>query len=224
MCGSLFRLGTRVKNAPRLNLVPLRSSRMARCRCSATSQPRSCSILDRGFDPVAEVLQLLGVDVAHRDEAQVGEAPAPDVEALQRFHGAALRRRSLRIGRGDEQVDDVLAPFVDDGGDRPAVEIIEPAADQRESLGRQVDHRRGQVDLAVEPGLDGVLIARRHVDQVVATQRAQMRRHRVPEDALIGLLANHHQDEARGQRRRHHTAGRKSLEQAAAAGGGSRSR
>jgi hypothetical protein len=46
-----------------------------------------------------------------------------------------------RIGP-DEHVDDVLAALVDESRDRPAVEVIQSAADQGEPLVGQVDDGR----------------------------------------------------------------------------------
>ena len=64
----------------------------------------------------------------------------------------------------------MLAASIDDRGDGLAVDIVEPSADQPEALGCQVDDRRRDVELAVEPWFHRVLVARLHVGQVVAPE------------------------------------------------------
>ena len=92
------------------------------------------------FEYLDEVPQLIGADVADRDERETPRTPVLDVEPL---HRCALRR-ALRRGRSlrDEEIDHVRATSVDNRGDGLAVNIVKPPADQREPLGRQVDHRR----------------------------------------------------------------------------------
>src|SRR6202035_5204459 len=95
-----------------------------------------------------------------------------DVETLHDFVLDAVDRGAQRLA--DEQIDYVLAPAVDDRSHRLAVDVIEPAADQGKTLRGQIDDRRGDVELAVEPRLDGVLVAGFDVSQVAGLQRAQM--------------------------------------------------
>src|ERR1700692_4543469 len=92
------------------------------------------------------------------------------------------------------------APLVDDGRHRFPLDVIETASDEREVLRGEIDDRGREVEPAVEPGLDGVLIARLHVDQMVALQRAQMRRYHIAQDALI-LLATHDEYDQPGRQR-----------------------
>ena len=99
----------------------------------------------------------------------------PDVEALDRLDlgGAPFGARRLR----HEQVDDVLAAAIDHGADGAGIDIIEPAADQRKALRDEVDHRRRDIELAVEPRLYRVLVGRNHVGEMTGLQRTQMRRY-----------------------------------------------
>ena len=82
----------------------------------------------------------------------------------------------------------MLAAFVDDGGDRLAIDVIETATKQRKALGSQVNNWRRDVDLTVEPWLDRVLVARFHVHQVTELQRADMRRDYLVGDRLLLII------------------------------------
>src|SRR4051795_11878793 len=106
----------------------------------------------RGFELAPEVFQLVGAEIAHRPEREARLGPAADVEALQGFDCGAVPLGALR----DEQIDDVHAAPVDQRGDGLAVEIVEPAADQREALRGQVNQRRRDIKTSVEPRLHGV--------------------------------------------------------------------
>src|SRR5882757_3747339 len=110
----------------------------------------------RALELFAELGKLVGGEVADRPVIHAALAPAPDIESLQRldFGGAAFGAGGLR----DEQVDHMRAPPIDDGADRAGIDIIEPAADQRKTLRGEVDHRRRDVELAVEPRFYRVLV------------------------------------------------------------------
>src|SRR3954469_9190624 len=92
------------------------------------------------FELGAEFLQLLGIDVADGPEFEAIRVPAPDVESLDLLdlRAAAFRGR----GRRDEEIDHMGPASIDDGGDRTAVYVDEPPADQPEALRGQVDDRR----------------------------------------------------------------------------------
>ena len=63
-------------------------------------------------------------------------------------------------GWPDKQVDRVLAMAVDEGGDRAPIDIVQPTPDQGKPLRRQVLHRRGEIQFAIKPRFDRVLIRR----------------------------------------------------------------
>src|SRR3954470_9408847 len=131
----------------------------------------------------AEFLQLLGIDVADGPEFEAIRVPAPDVESLDFLDlgTAAFRGRVRR----DEEIDHMGPAPIDDGGDGPAVDVVQTPADQTEALGSQVDDRRRDVELAGEPWFPGWLVARLYVGEMLALKRAQMRRKRVAEGALV---------------------------------------
>src|ERR1700761_6598780 len=80
----------------------------------------------------AELVELVGADVADGPEVHALLAPAQHAEALHGFH---LRRLALGVaGLRHEQIDHVLAGFGDHGADPPRLAAIEPAADQGKAL------------------------------------------------------------------------------------------
>src|SRR5437868_3813963 len=81
-------------------------------------------------------------------------------------------------GLPDEEIDDVIAPLVDQGRHRLIVDVIQAAPLQGKSLVRKVAYRRGKVYLAIEPRLDGVTVRGFDVGYVSKQQlRADMTGH-----------------------------------------------
>ena len=101
-------------------------------------------------------------------------------------------------GGPDEQVDHCAA-----GGDRrsprpPARRYSRAARRPAESPVGQVDDRRREVDLAVEPGLHDVAVRGRDIDQMVGQQRADMARDELVLMPVVGELRHdQHQRQAR---------------------------
>src|SRR6267142_3717222 len=87
-------------------------------RCCRDAQLRHVS----SFECPDEVPQLIGADVADREERETPRTPVLDVEPLHR----RAFRRALRGGRSlrDEEIDYVHATSVDDRGDGLAVDIV----------------------------------------------------------------------------------------------------
>src|SRR5467141_5367353 len=96
-----------------------------------------------------------------------------DVVAVLR---QALHRQSAAGSpiRPDKKIDYMLVVPIYQRRDRPVVQIIEPAADQRESRSRQIRDRRREIELAAEPGLYRVLIGSRHIRETGGQHRARM--------------------------------------------------
>jgi antitoxin (DNA-binding transcriptional repressor) of toxin-antitoxin stability system len=94
-----------------------------------------------------ELAERSAVEVADGPEVQPLVRPVAHIVALNgpRRDGGVFGTQSLR----HEQINDMLAPLVHDRGHRLAVDVIKPAAKQREALRGQIDNRRSDVDLAV---------------------------------------------------------------------------
>jgi len=88
----------------------------------------------------------------------------PQVIALAVANGGRAARAAR--ARQEEHVDEVLAPAVGQHGDRPSIQIIEPATDERKPLRGEVMYRGRVVELAVEPWLHRVLIRRDNIGKV----------------------------------------------------------
>lgn len=60
------------------------------------------------------------------------------------------------VGWPNEDIHGVAISLVDEGGDTSLLEVIDSAADQRETFGGEVFHGNGKIDLAIEPRFNGV--------------------------------------------------------------------
>src|SRR6516225_5023913 len=101
-----------------------------------------------------ELVQFVAGEIADCPEIESVLRPVAQIIALDAFgHGPGMPCAQML---GDEQIDDVLAPLIDDRGNRLTVDIVEPAAEQRKALRGQVDNRRRDIDPTVEPRLDRV--------------------------------------------------------------------
>ena len=77
-----------------------------------------------------------------------------------------------------EDVDDVLAASVDESGDGATSCYIEAPTEQWESVVGKVADRRGEIDAAVEPGFDRVLIGGLDIGEMAGLQGAKMGIHK----------------------------------------------
>src|SRR5229473_7117918 len=131
----------------------------------------------------ADSLHLL-----HQQVLEFGEVVRRDVGDSAHLHASFApinppiaklgTRQRLGIGLGGrphEDVDEMLAPRVDEHGNGTAVNHIEPAALQRKSLTHKVVDRRSEIELAIKPRLHRVLVGRLHVLQMSRLKRTQMR-------------------------------------------------
>jgi hypothetical protein len=84
----------------------------------------------------------------------------------------------------------------DERGHAASVQIIKPAADEGKFLGRQVFDRRREIKLAVEPRLDGVLIAGLDIGKMVGLERAQVCGNDFARNLLIRIVAKDGDDKA----------------------------
>ena len=94
------------------------------------------------------------------------------------------------MGRGpNEEVDGVRFVSVDERRCGVPIDIVQPAADERKSLSAQIMHLGREVELAVKPRLDGMLIGGDHVDQMSRShQRSYVARYNVVRDAITGSI------------------------------------
>ena len=62
----------------------------------------------------------------------------------------------------------------DQRGRRPAVDVLQPTSRQGKAGFREIDDRRGEVQLAGKPRFDRVLVGRDDVQQMAGLQRTDM--------------------------------------------------
>jgi hypothetical protein len=73
-----------------------------------------------------EVVQFVAGEVADHPEIEAAQRPMAHIIALDTLgHGLGVPCAQMW---GDEQIDHVLAPLIDDRGNRLTVDIVEPAA------------------------------------------------------------------------------------------------
>src|SRR6266851_9230298 len=108
-----------------------------------TSWPSWIQLLQR----LAKRVELRFVQVRYGPERHAAAGPVPHVKAAHR----ARRQRRNPVCWPGEQIDRVVCPLVNEGGDRLTRDVVQPATPQRESERGEVGHRRREVQLAQEP-------------------------------------------------------------------------
>ncbi len=90
------------------------------------------------------------------------------------------------------------AAAIDQGRRGAPLDVVQPAAGQGVALLGQVDHRRGEVDLAVEPGLDRMAVGGGHIHQVLGLQGPHVALHQLGRQRVGSRRDDHHQGQAGG--------------------------
>ncbi len=121
-----------------------------------------------------ELLQLRQIQIGDGPPLHAGVGPANQIVSLA--HRSLSRRFGAALCGPDKNVDEMLAPLIDQRRDGPIINVVEAPALQFESLLRQIFDWRREVELAIEPWLDRVLVGRRNIHQMLGHQRAHMAR------------------------------------------------
>ena len=136
-----------------------------------SSEPFPCTRLPKGPRPAlsggkerGEFPKLSCVQI--RDSPVIHPALRPVEKIVTaprtcRWVGVVARRSGF-----DKQVNGMFVPPINKRDHSAAMEIIEASALKRKASRRQVTHFRREVDLAIKPGLDCVLVGRNHIHQV----------------------------------------------------------
>src|SRR5574339_934216 len=127
--------------------------------------------------------QLDVVQIGYGHESHSVAAPAMHLEPADGLDGGS---RALAARGGDEDVDSIPPPLVDERCYGTSFEIIQPSADQRETDRGEVRDRWREVESSQEPRLLGELIARLDVEQVIGHERADVGVPRVTERRVDG--------------------------------------
>src|SRR5213080_2569357 len=145
------------------------------------------------FEKLLKLLQLFLVNVRNSPVVQVRFYPVQKLITLARY----CLRSSGFIGRcrPNKQVNKMFASLVNQRSHRPVIQIIQTATNQWESFIGKVHHRRGKIELGIQPGFYSVLIRRTDVGEVVCHQRTHMTGDELRRQELIGprSLQSRHQ-------------------------------
>src|SRR3974377_1378772 len=135
-----------VKSGPRMAAWP--SARPHRLGAQPPPSSAGRGALGEGG---AECRELACLESRDGPELEPALSPALEVITV----ATDLRRRACHPvrGRPDEHVDDVRAPAVDQSRDHPALEVVEAPPGERKACIGEFRDRRGEVELAIEPGL-----------------------------------------------------------------------
>src|SRR5439155_23712082 len=135
------------------------------------------------FELLLKSLQIVRVDVGNSPVVKVRVRPMQKLIAL-----ACYRFRSFcRVRRRwpNKHVDKVFAPFVNQRRDRPVIQIIQAAANQRKSLAGKIDNRRSKIELGVQPGFYRVLVGGSDIGEMVCHKRTRMTGDELRREKLI---------------------------------------
>ena len=122
-------------------------------------------------DQLVELFKIGWRDVGNGADGKAVLLPGEPVIALG-FTGATPV--ALRLSLFHEDINDVLAASIHQGGDRATPGDIEAPTEQGESIAGKVADGRREIDAAVEPGLDGVLVCGFDVGEMAGLQGAKM--------------------------------------------------
>jgi hypothetical protein len=115
--------------------------------------------------------QLIPVEVRGRPVSH--PLPVPEYEVVAPT-GQILLRLVRMIRRPFKEVDVVLTALIDQCRRRMTIDIIQPATNKREAHRSQIPDAWREVQPPIEPGLDGMLVRRWHVFEVIGHQRSDM--------------------------------------------------
>src|SRR5437899_9390511 len=124
------------------------------------------------FELLLKSLQVVRVDVGNSPVIKVRIRPVQKLISLARYRFRSFCR--VRRRWPNKQVDKVFAPFVNQRRDRPVIQIIQAAANQRKSLAGKIDNRRSKIELGVQPGFYRVLVGGSDIGEMVCHKRARM--------------------------------------------------
>src|SRR5437899_12977575 len=117
------------------------------------------------FKKLLKLLQLFLVNVRNSPVVQIRFYPVQKLITLARYY----LRSSGFIGRcwPNKQVDKMFASLVNQRSHCPVIQLIQTAANQSKSCTGKIPHRRGKIELGVQPALYGMLGGGSNVRELV---------------------------------------------------------
>src|SRR5712692_9798777 len=136
------------------------------------------------FEELLKSLQIVSVDIGNSPVVEVRVNPMEKLIALARHRLRGCGR--IRFCRPNKHVNEMFAPLVNQGCDRPVLKIIETATNQRKPFAGKVDDRRCEIELCVQPRFHGVLVGGSDVSKMICHQRTHMAGDELRRQELIG--------------------------------------
>src|SRR5437899_5619768 len=135
------------------------------------------------FEKLLKLLQLFLVNVRNSPVVQVRFYPVHKLITLARY----CLRSSGFIGPcgPNKQVNKMFASLVNQRNHRPVIQIIQTATNQWESFIGKVHHRRGKIELGIQPGLYRMLVGGSYVGEMICHQRTRMTGDKLRGEKLI---------------------------------------
>ena len=124
-----------------------------------------------GEEELFQLGEIRRRDVGNRAEGKAVLLPGEPVVALGFTCAIPV---AFRLGVFHKDIDDMLAAGVDEGGDGSPAGYIEASTKQGEPIAGKVADRRCEIDPAVEPGFDRVLVGGFDVGEMAGLQGAKM--------------------------------------------------
>ena len=130
-----------------------------------------------------KLLQIVLVHVGDGPVIEIRIKPMHKMVALTVYRVSG-RCRAWSLGP-NKQINEMLAPLVDQCGDRSVVEIIQATAQQRKAFATKIDNRRRKIELGIQPRFYRVLIRRRNVGKMICHKRSDMTGDKLRSEELI---------------------------------------
>ena len=139
---------------------------------------------DLPFEQLLERLQIAIANVGNGPVIEVGVNPMEQMVTLASYD----LLRFARPGRlwPDKQINEMLAPLVNQSRYRAVIEIIKPTTNQWKPVTGQIDDRRCKIELGIQPRFDSVLIGGSYVSEMVCHKRTHVTSDKLRRQELIG--------------------------------------
>ena len=142
-----------------------------------------------------EGLQFAIANIGNGPIVEVGVNPVEQVVTLARHCLFRFGRPSRRWP--NKQINEMLAPLVNQSCYGVVIEIIEAPTNQREAFAGKIHHGGRKIELSIKPWFDGVLIGGWYVCEMISHKRTHMTGDKLRREKLIGTRASQHRRQVR---------------------------
>src|SRR5205823_3473626 len=124
------------------------------------------------FELLLESLQIVSVNVGNSPVVKVRINPMQKLIALTRHRLRHFGR--IRLRRPNKQINEMLAPLVNQSCYGVVIEIIEAPANQRKALAGKIYYGGGKIELRIKPRFNRMLIGGCYVCEMVNHKRTHV--------------------------------------------------